>query len=136
MTAEKERALVARYRNLFPSDKDMNDLSKYCLAFGFECGDGWYGILDRMMSKIASLNPKEFRFVQIKEKYGALRVYWGASGDEAEDFWEKVDAIIDEAELASAGTCEECGDEGRIIAIRGWFTSICTKCEEKRKVER
>ena len=136
MTQEKQDYLFRKYTSLFPSKEDRGDPMKTCLAFGIECGDGWFNILDKMMGKIASLNPKYFQFAQIKEKFGALRVYFGASGEEDDGFWDKVDAIIDEAELASALTCEVCGEEGSIVSIYGWLSALCTKCKEKAIEER
>ncbi len=64
---------------------------------------------------------------QIKEKFGHLRLY--SSLDHDEELYEKIDKIAHKA----AGICEECGNIGRTISIRGWYKTICLLCEDERK---
>ena len=40
------------------------------------CGPGWYAIIVDLADKIAEILP-EYEIHQVKEKYGALRFYWG-----------------------------------------------------------
>jgi hypothetical protein len=62
--------------------------------------------------------------VQMKEKYGTLRAYFHNTTDEMED-------IIQEAELLSETTCEQCGRQG-VIRGNGW---LYTACDDHSKEE-
>jgi len=57
--------LRAKYPRLISSD------------FGFECGIGWLGILDRYFGEVDALLPADIEWSnrQIKEKFGTLRLY-------------------------------------------------------------
>jgi uncharacterized protein with HEPN domain len=56
--------------------------------------------------------------VQVKEKYGSLRVFVEGGSDEAME-------LIDAAETASETICEVCGKPGNIQCIRGWDKCLC-----------
>ena len=64
-------------------------------------------------------------FLQIKEKFGTLRVYV-IGGDD------RVHELIEFAELMSAVTCEACGAPG---AVRGgsWIKTRCNACDKEEK---
>lgn len=115
--------LIQKYRHLFDPEEIIHDETKSCMAWGIECGNGWYDILDEMMAKIASLNLPDFRFSQIKEKFGTLRVY-------TDYFDEKAERIIVEAERKSAMTCEVCGKSGSPRG-GGWIKTLCDEHERK-----
>jgi hypothetical protein len=72
------------------------------------------------------------RVVQIKEKYGTLRIYW--EGMLSERASADVDAAIDRAYARSACTCEICGGEGRDcwnFCARGRFRHSPTNLSPK-----
>src|SRR5438105_15914827 len=88
----------------------------YANGMFFECGKGWYQILEGLSAQLEKLIVKlkqeqelvEYCFaVQVKEKFGTLRFYMSTSTD-------GMDKLIDEAEALSAKTCEVCGNDGRI----------------------
>jgi hypothetical protein len=54
----------------------------------------------------------------------SLRFYMTAETDEMEK-------LIDEAESASAITCEYCGQPGK-LRNTGWLFTLCDKCDEER----
>ena len=62
---------------------------------------------------------------QVKEKFGGLRFYING----ADDF---VYGMISFAEHLSYQICEECGSTKNIIHTKGWISTICQKCLEKR----
>lgn len=98
------------------------------MAFGIECGDGWFDLLHKMCLDIQALNPHDdFKFLQIKEKFGTLRVYViSATQDD-------VYSIIDAAEEASANICEDCGvKDGVTVEGPGWIRALCPECRGKR----
>lgn len=107
---------------------------KYPLLYShctyFECGDGWYDIINELSKKIERLlekTPKEEReqcyAIQIKEKFGGLRFYMSSMTDE-------IDNLITEAETLSLKTCELCGKPGE-LRKGGWVTVKCEECNAK-----
>ena len=100
----------------------------------FECSNGWYNILNNMCFRIQQSidkrskdNPEllEFRFVQIKEKFGGLRAY-------TQGYDEYANAIIDMAESMAAVTCETCGSPGK-TRNTGWYAVRCENCQSEYK---
>ncbi|MFW6272265.1 MAG: hypothetical protein ACOC2U_00580 [bacterium] len=67
-------SIVNKHKYMFSL---MNDKKrKYPIKFGFECGIGWYDILSDLFDKMAIIDTKkEISIMQIKEKFGTLRVY-------------------------------------------------------------
>ena len=125
MKEELEQKLKDRYPQLLGS-----------LPY-FECGDGWYNILSAMCYRIQlnidrkvkegnnDPNLLEFKFVQIKEKFGGLRAYTHGRD-------EYSDAVIDMAESMAAVTCENCGSPGS-IRKGGWWGCRCDNCQSEWK---
>jgi hypothetical protein len=113
------------------------------MCWGFDCGDGWYGIIDTLCQKIQdyvdeiqkrnfgkrgeSLSDMQVEATQVKEKYGTLCFYVNCSDDAVYD-------MVEEAEKASAHTCERCGEIGRIRG-KSWFTTLCDKCYDKNRLD-
>lgn len=106
-------------------------------AWGIECGDGWYSIIDRLaaaceaeiagLAKRPGVAREEWpRAVQIKEKFGTLR--FCVAGEAL-----LSDALciqIGQAELDSAGVCEQCGQPGALRQKPGiWIHVACDACE-------
>lgn len=129
LSPELERRLVEKYPKLFgdygaPPDKSL-------LAFGFECGDGWFDLLDTLCTQPTRLKPAgeeddplPLTVLQVKEKYGTLRFYLGACTDEAL-------ALVDFAEAMSARICEACGNRGRTCGTT-WLKTLCDSCARKQ----
>lgn len=93
------------------------------MAFGIECGDGWYDIIDDMCHELEKLDNNDLEFSQIKEKYGALTVY-----EDGGDI--QSDIIIENAGKRSLVTCEVCGEIGRLNRDDGW---LAVRCPEHRE---
>lgn len=92
-------------------------------------GDGWRDLLDRALARIAAAVVREpaeseIRIVEIKEKFGALRLYFNSRKLSAKAL-AKVREAIDLAEARSACTCEECGAQGRLHDRGGWLLTRC-----------
>jgi hypothetical protein len=120
------------------------DMQETCMCWGFECGDGWFQILDSLMGNIQNhidWNNKNFekgytqyKYVpqvtldQVKEKFGTLRFYYTGGDD-------YISGLVSMAESMSAVTCESCGHPGEQTR-GGWIKTNCKPCEEKRKAER
>lgn len=122
---ERRRALQDKYAFLRPQD-----LMHGLMAFGFECGDGWLPILEDLFAKFDEIvrrdKLEDFQVVQVKEKFGGLRVYVEGGNDE-------IYELINEAESRAISTCEVCGYAGETHEIDNWYTTLCDCCKKKRR---
>jgi len=127
MTEEKTQYLFNGYPEIF-AGKDA-PITQNLMAFGFECSDGWFGIVDDLCSKIMehckTNNVDVPKALQVKEKYASLRFYVVSADD-------TVYNLIDNAEKQSTKTCEICGKEGKERNLDGWFQTLCEDCYIKR----
>jgi hypothetical protein len=118
MKKELQLELVKKYPNLY---KDFGgDMRKTCMAWGLECGDGWYKIIDELSAK---LEPLGVVAAQVKEKFGGLRFYINSGSEEAYK-------LISKAESESFKTCESCGNPGQRRG-GGWVKTLCEDCDKK-----
>lgn len=93
-------------------------------------GKGWHPLLECLFSYLKNneKNPKllDTRIVQVKEKFGGLRIYAHACPDYTQ-------GIITGLELASEHICEDCGNAGSIRGSRAgrtWIRTLCNSCHE------
>ena len=93
----------------------------------FECGPGWHPLIKDALTRIEALGIANLAILQVKEKFGGLRIYLSLDNDE-------TNAIITAAEDEAHNTCEECGSK-ETVELRGdgWLRTLCNPCEEKRK---
>ena len=146
MDAELQQKLYDKYPDLF-SNKDK-DIRSSCMAWGCECGNGWYEIISSVCwmikqhernkegnrkylenndpERLASL-PEYFpvKFDQVKEKYGGLRLYF-SGGDEY------IEGLVSMAEAFSYQVCENCGNKGQPNK-GGWISTLCESCRVDNK---
>jgi hypothetical protein len=145
---ELDKALCAKYPKIF-CDRHA-DMKETAMCWGFECGDGWYQILDSLCANIQSHidwshknhawdlqwneeHPEEQRPVrepvhqvvatQVKEKFGGLRFYYNGGDD-------VIDGMVRMAESWAVNTCETCGNLGT-MRHGGWIRTLCDKHEEE-----
>ena len=131
MKQEFDKLLCERYPKMMVNrNKNMKET---CMCWGFECGDGWFNILDQLMGNIQhhiDWNNKNFEkgykqykevpqvtLDQVKEKFGTLRFYYSGGDDE-------IRGMVRMAESMSAVTCEECGLPGTQTQ-GGWIKTAC-----------
>ena len=135
MRQELDRLLCEKYPKMMVNrNKNMQET---CMCWGFECGNGWYNILNQLMGNIQHhidwKNRKEevvaqVTLDQVKEKFGTLRFYY-SGGDDV------IDGMVRMAEAMSGVTCEECSAPAQTHGP-GWIRTICEPCETKRETER
>lgn len=70
---------------------------------------------------------QDFKFIQIKEKFGFLRIY-------AESSNEEIDNWIQFAEMLSKNICPNCGKNTEVMK-KGWIGYYCIDCGNKLKEE-
>jgi hypothetical protein len=105
-----------------------------------ETGAGWHALIEEMNKEMRAIGV-DFRFAQIKEKFGALRVYIAPECEDAtfrtnDERVESLYEIIKKYEEMSKHVCEKCGlDNANQVVIDGWAQTLCQKCE-KIKIEK
>lgn len=100
--SEYEDAFVAKYKaNLAPR------------FIGLGIPRGWRPLVEGFMDSVAGT---DFKAVQIKEKFGGLRIY--GSGP--------VTAEYDKAAVKASHTCAICGEEGKLRSTN-WLAVLCDK---------
>ena len=116
MSPELTQKLLDKYPKLFSSKQ----------FWGFECGDGWYDILDHLCGSLVTYTygDEEIYVDQVKEKFGRLRFYLSKEDD-------VMHGMISMAEHMSGRICETCGNRGE---TRGgsWMVTLCDKHHEER----
>lgn len=123
MNKEHTEYLYNTYPLIF-ADKDL-PMTQTAMCWGFDCGDGWFDIINDLCKKIQARCEEvgvEVRATQVKEKYGTLRFYIYGGDDE-------IYTYIDEAEEKSSTTCEICGMPGTMNED-GWIEVRCTECSK------
>lgn len=102
------------------------------MRYGFSCGEGWFPLLRDLLSAIKPLAPAGFSVDQVKQKFGELCIY--VSGETPE-----IEALIEDAIVASRRTCEWCGAPAELEHPRrySWVMTLCPACSAQRlKTER
>ena len=84
-----------------------------------ECGPGWDKLIQPVLE---ACDAEGVQIMQIKEKYGTLRIYIGYSSDSYPS--DKIYNLIGMAEKQSAVTCEACGAPGKLRG-KGWLYTSC-----------
>lgn len=104
----------------------MSDPRTAFNLFGIECGIGWEPLYAPIIAKIQACGGT---VLQVKEKFGGLRLYFGAP----EPHNTEIDALVRAAEELSTKTCEICGKRGENRPQHGWWRTLCDEHEEERK---
>lgn len=139
MKEEFDKLLCEKYPKIF---RDRHaPMTETCMCWGFECGDGWYQILNSLCGNIQSYidwnnksavaGYKDFQpveqvvAVQVKEKFGGLRFYYDG-GDR------HIAGMVRMAEAWAGHSCEECGAPGK-SREGGWIKTLCDEHEAERQ---
>ena len=124
MRKELDEELCRKYPQIFCNRHAPMTQTSMC--WGFDCGDGWYNIIDAVCVMIQN-HERNNKFnnvvmppviaTQVKEKYGTLRFYYTGGDD-------YINGVVAMAEYMSGVTCETCGAPGEIREI-GWMRTLC-----------
>jgi hypothetical protein len=120
-----QAALLARYPDLF-----IEESGGRIGTPGYPtCGDGWRDLVEtavgRIATAVAGAPSGSVLITQIKEKFGALRLYWHGRNNLPEATCAAVEEAIHLAEARSACTCEQCGEPGRLYKRGGQLLTAC-----------
>lgn len=105
--------------------------------------DGWVNsfipqLKDELFDLLGSY-VEQFNVLEIKEKFGSLRIYWCFDLDglqdeyveDVEELYEQIEELLRKYSDISGKTCIVCGEPG-VMRDDGWMTPWCDKCYEKR----
>lgn len=149
MNPELDKVLCKKYSKIFA--QRSSPMTETLMCWGFECGDGWYWLIDNLCHSIQGYvdsrndgvkirnkarskeeEPEaewEVEAVQVKEKFGELRFYIHGGDD-------MVHGMIHLAEDMSWNICEVCGSTKDVTHTKGWIKTVCRSCflkpEEKK----
>lgn len=123
MNNELERDLLTKYPAIFGEDPNSPRRAMY---WGIECGDGWANLLDDLCRDIQryidTAHVQQVTFIQVKEKFGELRIYYTLIDKYVAD-------LVGEAARKSKLTCELCGEPGKCQKTpSGWIKTVCSDC--------
>ena len=126
MKAELQKSLCDKYPKIFV---DVGgDPVETCMAWGIECGDGWFGLLDSLCHFLQFQTDynaaPQVVAEQVKEKFGGLRFYVRGGN-------EFTAGAITFAENLSGTICEVCGAPGG-TAGKGWLVTLCDTHRKER----
>lgn len=147
MNQDLDNELCEKYSRIF-ADRHK-PMTETCMCWGFECGDGWFNIIDQLCADIQSHidwkngqrklllkdNPHKIKIPeeveqvvaeQVKEKFGILRFYYRGGDD-------TVNGMVSMAERISQFICIGCGGAGQLKNHRGWISNLCSNCEQKKQ---
>lgn len=115
MKQELDEKLCRRYPNLYRDRHADPKITLMC--WGFECGDGWFILID-VISDLMTKHNSEITAIQVKEKFGTLRYYHGPVDDYSI-------AVEQAAEFLSSLICEICSAPARRNYDSGWISFLC-----------
>jgi len=118
--------LFNTYPRLFPEkNRSIHDS---LIPFGMECGNGWFWLLNNLCESIQSYIDNngldQIEFIQVKEKFGTLRIYESGCDD-------ITYGMIIMAENMSKHICETCGSTENVTSEGSWVRTLCNKCRDK-----
>lgn len=136
MKKELEIRLAEEFEFMRRGPLSEDSIDNLYNAFGIETGDGWYQLLYDMCKEIAIVletaeKPVTIEMVQIKEKYGTLRVYYDLEGEN--NVARKISDITQKYEDLSEKVCEECGCEGTLRTDLPWIQTLCDTCYGRKQ---
>ena len=128
---ERNKELVERYPFLLPrnvwTDKVIPDydyeFTEYDnIATGWRIAFGELLLEDLRDALVKTDYLDKFRFTQIKEKYGSLRLYCNGAPEEVYD-------VLQKYEFISEYICIKCGSyHACIVDDYGWYLPLCKEC--------
>lgn len=136
---KKNKELVKKFPFLkmetFGSDKIYYDRTLFDLV-----PDGWKPLALEYFEKIRKVLDENkaldyLKIVEIKEKYGKLRIYYSfpnCPNYEKNKWMDSVDDLFDKLEKDSWKCCINCGKEAE-YQTDGWIAPICSICKDKNE---
>ena len=133
MSIEENKKLIERYPFLLPRnpwDDTVEADYDYSYTELDSMPEGWRKAFgNMMMEELREVLIEEnflngFRILEIKEKWGELRLYTNYHND-------KIERIIKKYTTLSRNICILCGKPDTHMTYGGWYSPVCEKCYEK-----
>ena len=124
MNEKNTKYLLAKFPDLYR--QYHLPMEQSCMCFGFDCGDGWFKIIQNLSKKLNVYAIKKkisIQATQVKEKYGDLRYYLNYEDN-------VISGYVRHASKLSETTCELCGKPGTLLGGK-WFKVRCEECKDK-----
>ena len=131
MNKKLDNYITTKYPKIFINR--YSGIKNSTLSFGYEHGDGWFWLIDKLCASIQSYidlnnqyrteDQKISQVIadQVKEKFGVLNFYYHG-GDET------IHGMVRLAESMSENICEFCGSTEYVGHTIGWISTICKEC--------
>ncbi len=97
-----------------------------------DVGPGWFDLLTRLDAQLARLSPG-YVVEQCKAKFGGLRYYARPEDTDDIDTQMTFNELIRAAEDESTSVCEDCGNPGQQVTLRGWIWTLCPEHTQQRR---
>lgn len=126
MTPERQAELYSAYPRLLIHGPGQGE--GLPMQFGIECGEGWHALIELLLGFAqyhAVQTGTQPVVLQIKQKLGALRVYWRGADERLRD-------LTRLAEEMSESFCEVCGLPGALVTNRNGGRR--TRCASHRDI--
>jgi hypothetical protein len=133
----KNKKLLKEYPFLVPVNWEGNRISAKDHNYEFTALDdipkGWKKMFLQFCEDIKPVLIKgnylnEYYFVQLKEKYGSIRIY---DNGVPSSIREEVSRLISDYEIISKNICVDCGSPYAKMCNVGWVSPFCEKCFKK-----
>lgn len=127
----RNKKLVKRYPWIAPVDWFGNRVKEYGFTMYDDIPIGWKRAFGKIMLEdyrevlIKNNYNNEFQWIQVKEKYGTLRLYSNGAPEDVLALESKYDYI-------SGFFCISCGRMNSPILTDGWIEPLCEECYNKR----
>lgn len=130
----KNKELCERYPFLIPRNVWTDEIcwvnKKYDNTLADDFPRGWWKAFGLMMCEelreelISQNYLDKFRVFDIKEKYGALKFYYGSAPFSVDN----IENIIDKYSHLSENICIKCGKPDVPMINTGWYSPYCYDC--------
>ena len=127
----RNKKLIARYPWIRPVDWRLRSIKGYDFTMYDDVPVGWKRAFGKIMLEdyrevlIKNDFLHRFQWVQVKEKYGTLRLYSNGAPKEVLELESKYDYI-------SGYICISCGRLNVPMLTGGWVEPLCENCYNKR----
>jgi len=127
MDLDLELKLVSQFPEL--CKQYGGDSKETCFAWGFECRNGWFQLVQETLEKIENIRKEyevDVSIAQIKSKFAKLTIYLDFGIDEKsnkkiQEGINLIYSVVDDAHKLSGSISEVSGLLGEIRSVNGWM---------------
>lgn len=139
MKKELEHKLCSKFPELC-RDYEI-DPKDSCMAWGFDCGDGWYDLIESTLANIDRLSKSislDVKLAQVKSKFGRLTIYIdiesGPAGAQIQQVISQIYNEIEEAGIKSLSISEISGKPAKQFVVNSYVYTITNEEAEELEI--